>query len=196
MDNKELDRQIRQAKKHTKKWLQSNIATKKAWYDDKKNAIKIKFNNAIEISIPVNLIEELNGVDKNELSEIRINPLRNAIYWEKLNIYIDSYGLVLNHLDAKTWAYRYIGSQSGKVKSEAKAKAVRENGKKGGRPITKIPAYKKLRKSKFDEDKSDIIQLLSKGCSSKEIALKIGKNQNSLNKYISSRRLREQIKAS
>ena len=50
----------------------------------------------------------------------------------------------VNAVNARTEAAKMLGSLGGRVKSEAKAKASRENGKKGGRP--------KVDKSKLQDD--------------------------------------------
>jgi hypothetical protein len=68
------------------------------------------------------------------LAEIEISPTGLGLHWPKLdaNLYLPT--LLQGMFGSKRWMAQHLGSAGGRVRSVAKAEAVRENGRKGGRP--------------------------------------------------------------
>jgi hypothetical protein len=72
----------------------------------------------------------LAGASAEQLSAVRISPSGDGLHWEALDAHLSLGGLVETAFNLREWAPRYLGQ----MKSEAKARAARENGLKGGRP--------------------------------------------------------------
>jgi len=60
-------------------------------------------------------------------------PTGYALRWERLDADFTVIGLLAGIFGTKAWMSE-LGRKGGNARSEAKASAVRENGKRGGRP--------------------------------------------------------------
>jgi hypothetical protein len=85
------------------------------------------------LGLPVSAIRELAGAMPSQLHKIRAGFGGESITLEDLDVDICIPGL-LRDLVGMTSAAKLLGRKGGSAKSEAKAAAVRENGKHGGRP--------------------------------------------------------------
>jgi hypothetical protein len=110
-----------------------------ARYDSKSRRIVIELGNGCEFAFPVALAEGLAGAPQSKLSRIEITSSGLALHWPLLDADFYVPGLIDGILGSKRWM-REIGKLGGQIKSQAKTKAARENGKKGGRPRDRIAA--------------------------------------------------------
>ena len=136
----ELAQQIIHSTQATQEWLHSPGATKNAQYNQQTQVLEIELNNGVMVSIPKILIKELRDKADQEIKTVTVEPLREGLDWEEMDIHICSLGLIFDVLNNEDFAKQYKGYLSkigGQSKSEAKARAARENGKKGGRPPKK-----------------------------------------------------------
>lgn len=97
-------------------------------YNNETGRIEVELTNGCLFAFPPALASELDGATEEELSEVE--PHGEAVAWDTLDVHISLPGLILHLLNARAWAAKWLGS----LTSEAKARAARENGKKGGRP--------------------------------------------------------------
>jgi hypothetical protein len=67
------------------------------------------------------------------LAEVEVTPIGFGLHWEKLDADLGVPHLVMGIFGSKAWM-RELARRGGSVTSAAKARASRENGKKGGRP--------------------------------------------------------------
>jgi hypothetical protein len=102
-------------------------------YDEKKGLIVLNLHGGAILSLPVSVIRELRKARPKELKSVRAGFGGESISLEALDIDISIPGL-LRDIIGMTSAAALLGRKGGSVKSEAKALAVRENGKRGGRP--------------------------------------------------------------
>jgi hypothetical protein len=79
---------------------------------------------------PPRALESLQGATAQELSQVRISPSADGLHWDGLDVDVSLKGLVMGALKLREWAPRIMGQ----IRSEAKARAARKNGMKGGRP--------------------------------------------------------------
>lgn len=80
---------------------------------------------------------ELKGASLEELADVGLSPSGSAITWPKLDMDVSVAGLVLDLLGSPEWRRalrRNVNRELARTKSEARARAARENGKRGGRP--------------------------------------------------------------
>lgn len=81
---------------------------------------------------PPERVPGLEGATAEELQAIRISPSGDGLHWDDLDVDASLTGLVREALNLRAWAPRLMGQ----IRSEAKARAARINGRKGGRPRT------------------------------------------------------------
>jgi hypothetical protein len=108
-------------------------------YDQDRGLIIVELRSGFVFGFP----PERAGLDRakaEELSEVRISPSGDGLYWDRLDAAISLTGLVAEALNLREWAPRFLGQ----TKSEAKARAARQNGMKGGRPRRERKAPEKL----------------------------------------------------
>ena len=102
-------------------------------YDPKNRLIMLDLRGGAVLGLPVGAIRELAGAKPSQLKTIRAGFGGESITLEDLDVDISIPGL-LRDLVGLTSAATLLGRKGGSAKSEAKAAAVRENGKQGGRP--------------------------------------------------------------
>jgi hypothetical protein len=106
-------------------------------YDQKRGLIVIEFRAGAILSLPVAAIPELRNARPNQLKSVYAGFDGMSISLDELDIDIGVVGLMRDMVDL-TSAAAILGRKGGSSKSAAKAQAVRENGKLGGRP-RKVP---------------------------------------------------------
>jgi hypothetical protein len=102
-------------------------------YDAKTRLIMLDLRGGAILGLPVSTIRGLAGAKPSQLKTIRAGFDGESITLEDLDVDISIPGL-LRDLVGMTSAATLLGRKGGSATSEAKAAAVRENGKRGGRP--------------------------------------------------------------
>ncbi|MDO8411276.1 MAG: DUF2442 domain-containing protein [Phenylobacterium sp.] len=105
-----------------------------ARYDRRVSRIVVGLNNGLELAFPPRLAEGLEAATPAELSEIEISPLGDGLYWPRIDVDLHVPGLLNGVFGSKSWMARTLGAAGGRARSAQKARAARENGRKGGRP--------------------------------------------------------------
>ena len=102
-------------------------------YEAKEDLVSLSFADGLKVSIPRKQLQGLERANRSQLSKIEIVGNGTGLHWPLLDI--DHYvpGLLEHRFGTKRWMNE-IGRRGGLVKSEAKTKAARRNGLKGGRP--------------------------------------------------------------
>ena len=104
-----------------------------ATYDPEQDLVLVSLRGGFAFAFPPRAVHGLQGATATELSEVRISPSRDGLHWDSLNVDVSLTGLIMQALNLREWAPRIMGQ----IRSEAKARAARKNGKKGGRPRRK-----------------------------------------------------------
>lgn len=102
----------------------------RAWYDEAARVMMVEMANGCRFGFPPALVYGLENGTPAQLAAVEVWDDGEALHWEELDADTDLNGLMLHAFNVKAWAARYLGSAT----SEAKARAARENGRKGGRP--------------------------------------------------------------
>lgn len=79
---------------------------------------------------PPERVPGLENATREHLSAVRISPSGDGLHWDAAGIDASLTGIVAEALNLREWAPRIMGQ----ITSQAKAKAARKNGLKGGRP--------------------------------------------------------------
>lgn len=106
---------------------------KSAYYDVDANEIVVLMRNGSKFCFPPHLGQGLQGATAEQLAEVEVSPSGDGLHWEALDADLSIPALVKGMFGTQAWMSE-LGRQGGKVKSEVKTKAARQNGKKGGRP--------------------------------------------------------------
>ena len=101
--------------------------------DTAKLEIDVELPSGVRFMIPVRLIQGLDGATSDELMDVEIWADGLVINWEKLDVQMHVPSMVAGVFGTRQWMSE-LGRAGGSAKSAAKARAARENGKKGGRP--------------------------------------------------------------
>ncbi len=110
-----------------------------ATYRAKDDVIAIKLATGVELVIPRKLMQGLEKADPRYVSKIEIDDFGSSLHWEALDV--DHYvpGLIDGVFGTRKWMAA-IGAVGGAARTDAKVRAARKNGRKGGRPRTRAVA--------------------------------------------------------
>lgn len=104
-----------------------------AEYDSREDRLNLRLKNGANLSLPLDLFEEFEGATPEQKGDLEITPSGYGLHWESLDIDLSVPSIVKQVLGAKVWQGE-VARSFASIRSEAKAAAARENGKKGGRP--------------------------------------------------------------
>lgn len=110
-----------------------------ARYDGRRGLIVIALEGGCEFAFPVALVEGLADAPRSKLAKIKISPNGLGLHWPLLDADLYVPGLIEGAFGSRRWMQQ-IGKLGGSSRSAAKAKASRENGKRGGRPKDSVAA--------------------------------------------------------
>jgi hypothetical protein len=95
--------------------------------------IAIELTNGCLFAFPAEKGQGLRGATPEQLAAVEVLPGGSGLHWEELDADLSVAGLVAGVFGSRAWM-RELGRAGGKAQTEAKARAARENGRKGGRP--------------------------------------------------------------
>lgn len=104
-----------------------------ARYNRRTKRIDIELKNGCLFAFPAEYGQGLRGATVRQLEQVEVFPGGEGLHWEELDADLWVPGLVAGVFGSKAWM-RELGRAGGRKRTEAKARASRENGKKGGRP--------------------------------------------------------------
>lgn len=105
-----------------------------ARYEPATGKVIVDLDNGCAFIFPARSAQGLNKATDEQLSQIEVLPTGVGLHWEALDADLSVTGLVAGLFGSKHWMQE-LARRGGQSKSEAKANAARDNGKKGGRPL-------------------------------------------------------------
>lgn len=133
----ELEAQFAKAREAAKERETKGLYIVSARYERHADRVIIELKNGFTLMFPPHLAQGLAGASPEDLETITLSPCGWSVDWETLDAGFCVDGLLTGILGNKRWMTEHFGRMGGQARSEAKTKAVRENGKKGGRPRKK-----------------------------------------------------------
>jgi hypothetical protein len=109
-------------------------AAQEVRYDRRAARIVIVLASGLELAFSPRHVQGLEHAQPAELADAEITPSGLGIHFPQLDADLYLPALLEGFLGSKSWMASEIGKMGGKISTEAKAKAARENGKLGGRP--------------------------------------------------------------
>lgn len=107
-------------------------------FDRHLSRLVIELASGMGVTFAPKDLQGLQDASPEEMDEAEISPSGFGVYFPKLDVDLYIPGLLEGYLGTKRWMAAKNGSAGGKVSTEAKAAAARDNGRLGGRP-RKIP---------------------------------------------------------
>ena len=101
-----------------------------ARYEPESALVLVRLRGGYAFGFPPERVPGLENASAEQLSKIRISPSGDGLHWGDLDAHASLTGLMADALNLREWAPRIMGQ----IRSEAKARAARANGLKGGRP--------------------------------------------------------------
>ena len=98
-------------------------------YDHAQALVLVHLRSGFAFGFPPERIPSLEKATRKQLSNVRISPSGDGLHWDDADIDASLTGLMADALNLREWAPRIMGQ----IRSEAKAKAAKKNGLKGGR---------------------------------------------------------------
>lgn len=108
-----------------------------ARYDSRRGLIVIELEGGCEFAFPAAMAEGLAGAPRSKLTKIKTSPNGLGLHWPLLGADLYVPGLIEGAFGSRRWMQQ-IGKLGGASCSSIKAKASRENGKRGGRPKERV----------------------------------------------------------
>ncbi|MHB8148365.1 MAG: DUF2442 domain-containing protein [Vulcanimicrobiaceae bacterium] len=104
-----------------------------AEYRPKDDILAITLASGVQLLMPRKLLQGLENADPRDVAKVDIDDFGEGLHWESLDVdhYVPS--LIEGVFGNRRWMSE-IGKRGGAVRSDAKARAARKNGRKGGRP--------------------------------------------------------------
>jgi hypothetical protein len=105
-----------------------------ARYDTATKRVVVELTNGCALHFPPALAQGLGDASASELQTVEVYPGGIGLRWDALDVDLSVPRLVEGIFGGIAWTASQLGKRGGRASSAAKAAAVRENGKKGGRP--------------------------------------------------------------
>ena len=129
----ELARRYRHASDEGAKATVSEPRAASARYDAGTERIIVELTNGCQFVFPPELVQGLAGAPSGALAKVTVTPAGWGLQWEDLDVDLSVPNLALGIFGTRAWMQE-LGRRGGLRRSQAKARASRKNGQKGGRP--------------------------------------------------------------
>lgn len=136
LSDAEILAQIPAARARERRERKQGLRASTARYDRASRRIILELTNGYLFAFPVRSVPSLNGATTSQLAEVQLDPSGSGLRWESLDVDLSVPGLLLSAVGVEE-RLRHLAGLAGRVRSDAKARAARANGRKGGRPRKK-----------------------------------------------------------
>lgn len=133
LDDELLDREIEEARERSRIADPRRPRALAARYNRRSRRIELELADGCMFAFPAAGAQGLVGATANQLAAVEIVGDGYGLHWEELDADFTVEGLLAGRLGSRAWM-REHARRAGSVSSPAKARAARENGRKGGRP--------------------------------------------------------------
>ena len=129
----EVVAQIPAARKREARERRQGLRAVSATYHRATRRVVLELTNGYSFAFPITAIRALNQATPSQLAAVEIDPSGGALRWDSLDVDVSVPGLLLSALGVDE-RLRHLASLAGSVSTDAKTRAARVNGLKGGRP--------------------------------------------------------------
>lgn len=128
--NVEFARQNEDAVREARDADRTEPRARSASFDAGRRLVLVELATGYVFGFAPERVSELARARAEQLATIRISPSGDGLHWDELDAHVSLNALMEEGLNLREWAPRYLG----RLTSEAKARAARANGTRGGRP--------------------------------------------------------------
>jgi len=133
LSDAEILSQIPAARARERRARKQGLRASAARYDRATGRVVLELTNGYLSAFSARAIPALRSLSASELATVELDPSGGALRWDELDVDLSVPGLLLSAVGVDE-RRRHFASLAGRVSSDAKARAARANGKKGGRP--------------------------------------------------------------
>ena len=109
------------------------------YYDESRDRIIVRLSTGVELGLTPGAVEGLAGASAEDLRAVEVEAQGLGLHFPRLDADLYVPALLDGVLGSRRWLASRLGTVGGQARSETKAMASRENGRKGGRP--KVSGY-------------------------------------------------------
>lgn len=132
LTDEEILAQVPTARRRAALAAQTEPRARSSRYDWSTCRVEVELTNGCMFAFPAEQAQGLRGASADELAEIEIELEGEGLHWERLDVDLLVPELLRGVFGSRRWMSE-IGRTLGSIRSEAKARAARINGRKGGR---------------------------------------------------------------
>lgn len=136
LSHAEILAQVPAARARERQERRRGLRARTATYDRAARRVVLELTNGYLFAFPVRAISALDAAPHSQIAKVEIDPSGRALRWEGLDVDLSVPGLLFSAMGVAE-RMRHFASLAGRVKTDAKARAARANGLKGGRPKKK-----------------------------------------------------------
>ena len=125
---------LQEAEQRMRERLEGQPRAVEARYDRRVSRVVVTLDNALELAFPPRMAEGLADAKAGDLSVVEITPTGLGLHWPQLDADLFLPALLAGVFGSTAWMAAQLGRSGGQARSEPKAAAARQNGRKGGRP--------------------------------------------------------------
>jgi len=133
LTDEELERQIEAAPRESSITDPDEPRATSARYDRRKRRIEIELRDGWMFGVPADAVQGLDCATDEEREGLQVVGDGYALHWDAIDVHYTVAGLLAGRLGSRIWM-REHARRAGATTSEAKSRAARRNGLKGGRP--------------------------------------------------------------
>lgn len=134
----EIDAQIPAARAREAQAFAEGQRAVSAWYDAQTERVVLELSNGLALAFPARIVSGLQNATAAQRAQLSLTPSGGGVMWAKLDVDISVPGVIAQWFASSI--AQELGRAGGRAKSDAKAKASKANGAKGGRPRKKPAA--------------------------------------------------------
>lgn len=133
LSDQEVLAQIAEARERARAAGTAEPRAMSARYDRRRRLVVVELTNGALFAFPPELGQGLRGASPDDLAAVEVSPSGLGLHWENLDADLLVPALLQGMFGTKAWM-RELGRAGGAARSDAKARAARANGLRGGRP--------------------------------------------------------------
>jgi hypothetical protein len=123
---------IEEARRAGQRALRTEPRAASAAYDAASGEVRVRMHNGASFAVAAAALSELHGASEEDLARVEVPRSGYGLHWPTLNVDVALEGML--EVAFGGLVRSAIARNAGASRSTAKARAARENGKKGGRP--------------------------------------------------------------
>lgn len=111
----------------------AGMRARSASYDAQRDLLVLELTNGVLFGFPTTVVPVLRGLTPRQLGRVALSPSGGGLHWDEADVQLSVPGLLLASF-SRSEAGRELARVAGRSRSDAKARAARANGARGGRP--------------------------------------------------------------